>query len=110
VRSEAEPLGHRIIPLHEALYGRHKHLLKDFSISEFLAKINANSNRRMRKKHCPEFNWQDGYAAYSVSKSNLEVVRNYIQNQDEHHHHTIVIEEFEARLKKHWKPEDLCRP
>jgi len=76
----------------------HVHVLclmpKDLSIGEFLAKIKANSSRWMRKEHCPEFNWQDGYAAYSVSKSNLDAVGNYIQNQDEHHHHTSVIEEF----------------
>ncbi len=31
------------------------------------------------------FHWQAGYAAFSVSQSNIEAVREYILNQAEHH-------------------------
>lgn len=87
----------------------HVHILcllpKDLSIGEFMAKIKANSSKWFRQTHCPEFSWQDGYAAFSVSKSNLNSVENYIINQDEHHHHTTAIEEFEALIKKHSSPQ-----
>jgi len=83
---------------------------KDLSIGEFMAKIKSNSSKWIRKEHCPDFNWQDGYAAFSVSKSNLDTVSAYIRNQDEHHHNTSAVEEFEALLKKHWDPDKLCRP
>ncbi len=86
----------------------HVHILcllpKDLGIGEFMAKIKANSSKWFRQTHCPDFNWQDGYAAYSVSKSNLEAVETYIATQDEHHHHTSTTEEFDALLKKHWTP------
>ena len=92
----------------------HVHILclmpKDLSIGEFMAKIKANSSRWIRKEHCSEFHWQDGYAAYSVSKSNLHTITAYIRNQNEHHHHTSAVDEFETLLKKHWDPEILCRP
>ena len=32
-----------------------------------------------------EFHWQAGYAAFSVSQSNIAAVREYIRNQAEHH-------------------------
>jgi len=86
----------------------HVHILcllpKNLSIGEFMAKIKANSSKWFRETHCPEFSWQDGYGAFSVSKSNLEAVANYIDNQDEHHHHTSTIAEFDTLSKKHWTP------
>jgi hypothetical protein len=67
-----------------------------------MAKVKANSSKWFRAIHCPDFHWQDGYAAFSVSKSNLESVESYIDNQEEHHHHTTATEEWDALLKKHW--------
>ena len=86
----------------------HVHILcllpKDLSIGEFMAKIKANSSKWFRQNHCHEFSWQDGYAAFSVSKSNINQVEQYIINQEEHHHNTTAIEEFETLLKKHSSP------
>ena len=86
----------------------HVHILclmpKDLSIGEFMAKIKANSSKWFHTKHCPEFAWQDGYAAFSVSKSNIDAVEQYIINQEEHHHHTSTVAEFEALLQKHSAP------
>ena len=47
------------------------------------------------------FGWQDKYGAFSVSVSQIEVVENYIRNQEEHHKHQSFSEEFVALLKKH---------
>jgi len=44
------------------------------------------------------FTWQDGYAAISVSPSNVEKVRNYIRNQEIRHQRQTFEEELE-RLK-----------
>ncbi len=86
----------------------HVHILclmpKDLSIGEFMAKIKANSSKWFREKHFPDFHWQDGYAAFSVSRSNISKVQKYIENQDEHHHNTSTIQEFEALLAKHQYP------
>ena len=47
------------------------------------------------------FGWQDGYGAFSVSKSNLPDVICYVQNQKEHHRTKTFQEEFIAFLVRH---------
>jgi putative transposase len=47
------------------------------------------------------FGWQDGYGAFSVSKSNVPSVVKYIQNQREHHKTQTFQEEYLEFLKKH---------
>jgi putative transposase len=47
------------------------------------------------------FGWQDGYGAFSVSKSNVPSVVNYIQDQREHHKTQTFQEEYLEFLKKH---------
>ncbi len=99
------------IPLAIGGTENHVHILclmpKDLSIAEFVSKIKANSSKWFRAKHHPHFNWQEGYGAFSVSRSNIETVIKYIIDQDEHHHHTSAKEEFENILKKHWDPEKV---
>jgi putative transposase len=48
-----------------------------------------------------EFAWQAGYGAFAVSESNVDVVREYIANQKEHHRMKSFEEEYRAFLKKH---------
>jgi putative transposase len=47
------------------------------------------------------FAWQDGYGAFTVSKSNLPDVVMYIQNQREHHRIKTFKEEFLTFLVRH---------
>jgi putative transposase len=47
------------------------------------------------------FGWQDGYGAFSVSKSNVPSVVKYIQDQREHHKTQTFQEEYLEFLKKH---------
>ena len=47
------------------------------------------------------FAWQDGYGAFTVSKSSVPDVVNYIQNQREHHRTKTFQEEYLAMLQKH---------
>jgi putative transposase len=48
-----------------------------------------------------DFAWQEGYGAFSVSKSNLEAVVQYIQKQREHHQKQSFQEEYLGLLQKH---------
>ncbi len=48
----------------------------------------------------PEFAWQDGYGAFSVSASLREEVRGYIARQEEHHRRRTLQEEYRALLEK----------
>jgi putative transposase len=47
------------------------------------------------------FAWQDGYGAFSVSESQLDGIRNYIQRQGEHHRTKTFAEEYRAFLERH---------
>ncbi|MBL8188344.1 MAG: IS200/IS605 family transposase [Acidobacteria bacterium] len=48
-----------------------------------------------------DFAWQEGYGAFTVSKSNLESVVAYIQNQRVHHQHKSFQDEYRDFLQKH---------
>lgn len=45
-----------------------------------------------------KFHWQGGYAAFSVSQSNLADVIRYIDNQEEHHKKVSFQDEYRAFL------------
>jgi len=47
------------------------------------------------------FAWQDGYGAFTVSKSQLPDIVRYIQGQEEHHRGKTFQEEYVAFLQKH---------
>jgi REP element-mobilizing transposase RayT len=47
------------------------------------------------------FAWQDGYGAFTVSKSHLPEVICYIKNQRVHHQHKTFQEEYLVFLKRH---------
>jgi len=90
----------------EAIGGtaNHVHILlalpPKLSLSHAMRAIKANSSKWMNGNGHP-FAWQEGYAAFSVSASNLAQVAEYVRNQPEHHRHMTFEEEFLALLKKH---------
>jgi len=45
-----------------------------------------------------KFHWQGGYAAFSVSQSNLADVIRYIENQEEHHRRVTFQDEYRTFL------------
>jgi REP element-mobilizing transposase RayT len=47
------------------------------------------------------FEWQGGYADFGVSYSNLEIVKQYIAGQAEHHRKLSFQDELRALLRKH---------
>ena len=46
------------------------------------------------------FEWQEGYGAFSYSKSQLSAVTDYIENQEEHHKKKTFKEEYINFLEK----------
>jgi putative transposase len=50
---------------------------------------------------CPDFAWQSGYAAFSVSESKEGTVRSYIERQETHHGRKTFKEELISLLDKH---------
>ena len=85
----------------------HLHLLIKLSptiaISDVLRKIKSNSSKWINERSdvTRKFEWQSGYAAFSVSESQMPAVAEYIANQAKHHRKKTFEEEFLAILKKH---------
>lgn len=81
----------------------HLHMLiglpATMTLSDAVRTLKANSSRFLRE-HGIDFNWQQGYGAFSVSPSMVETVKAYIRNQREHHRKRNFEEEFVALLKK----------
>jgi len=48
-----------------------------------------------------KFQWQDEYFAVSVSESQVDTVRNYIRNQEDHHKKKSFKEEYDEFIQKY---------
>ena len=46
------------------------------------------------------FRWQEGYGAFSYSRSQVKIVSEYIGNQEEHHRKKTFLEEYKQFLKQ----------
>ena len=85
----------------------HVHLVTELkptkSVSEMLNRIKAKSSKwvNAEKLKMRKFGWQDGYAAFSVSESQVASVRRYVREQEEHHRKLSFQEEFRSLLDKH---------
>lgn len=75
------------------------HLPPTMPLAKAVNLIKTNSSRWM-SKHRGRFAWQDGYGAFSVSKSNTQAVINYIRDQEKHHRKRSFEEEYLAFLRK----------
>ena len=49
----------------------------------------------------PAFQWQAGYGAFSVSQSNSDAVRRYIEGQEEQHRKMTFRDELQALFRRH---------
>lgn len=85
----------------------HVHLLVNFSPKKSLADnirdLKANSAKWVneQKFSIDRFEWQKGYSAFTVSYSAVQSVREYIQNQTEHHRVKSFQDEYIEFLKRH---------
>src|SRR5437588_843053 len=85
----------------------HIHLLVSLGrvtgVAELVGLVKANSSKWVHETFpdLAAFAWQAGYGAFSVSQSQLAVVRHYIETQAEHHRQTTFQEEYRAFLRKH---------
>jgi putative transposase len=84
----------------------HVHLLfrlsRTISMSDAVKALKTESSKWMKADGgCPEFAWQGGYGAFSISPSHVEAAETYIENQAEHHKTKTFQEEFRTLLKKY---------
>jgi REP element-mobilizing transposase RayT len=77
----------------------HVHVLASLKpkhrLCDIVREIKAGSSQWIHKTvGLPEFRWQDGYGAFSVSASRLEAVRYYVLQQEMHHCRYSFQEEY----------------
>jgi hypothetical protein len=66
-----------------------------------MREVKASSSRWVHEEiRIPQFAWQEGYGAFTVSASLLETVRDYIVRQEEHHRTRSFQEEYREFLEK----------
>jgi REP element-mobilizing transposase RayT len=65
------------------------------SLAHAVQKLKGSSSRWMGN----DFSWQEGYGAFSVSPSQIPVVKKYIQTQEDHHRKRDFEQEFVALLR-----------
>ncbi len=84
----------------------HTHLFvslnPDIRISDLVRDVKANSSKWVNenKQTNSRFSWQEGYGAFSYSKSQKNQVIQYVLNQAEHHRKKTFREEYMEFLEK----------
>ena len=73
------------------------------AISDILKQVKGCSSHEINRRNIikQKFSWQTGFAAYSVSESELEKVFQYIKNQKIHHQKISFQKEFENFVRLH---------
>ena len=84
----------------------HLHLLiglkSDLSLSELIRDVKANSSRFINERRwCRgKFSWQEGFGAFSYSRSQWGDVIRYIEDQQKHHTTKTFRQEYVELLEK----------
>jgi len=64
-------------------------------LPDLVEEIKTSSNKFLKEKYKTSiFNWQKGYAAFSYSRSHIDAVIKYINNQEVHHTTRTFKEEY----------------
>ena len=85
----------------------HVHLLflqnPKMAVADIVKQVKGNTSHWINEQDLiPErFAWQTGYAAYSVSESQLERVFQYINHQKEHHKRKTFAMEYDEFIALH---------
>ena len=89
----------------------HIHILcnlsKNIAASQLLKELKSSSSKWIKSQsqeynsNLNEFSWQKGYAIFSVSASQIDVLKDYIINQQEHHKKISFKDEYILFLKKY---------
>jgi len=82
----------------------HIHILIGFrphqSISSLIQNVKTETSKWIKQQQLSSsFAWQEGYGAFSYSKSHIPDVIRYIQHQKEHHRKQSFLEEYKLFLK-----------
>jgi putative transposase len=94
--------GHKMLSINNM--PDHLHMFFGFrpnqSLSDLMRIVKSESSEWINlQKFTPEiFRWQEGYGAFSYSRSQVQTVTNYILNQEEHHRKRTFLDEYQEFL------------
>lgn len=83
----------------------HIHILfnqsPNYSLKDIIKNIKGESSHWINENNFLEekFAWQSGYSAFSISIDKVNIVKEYIKNQNEHHKKVLFIDEIKKFLK-----------
>ena len=74
---------------------------KTLDVATFIKALKQGSSIWIKSEfqNQDSFHWQNGYGAFSVSPSHLRALKEYIQDQEEHHRRESFQDEFRRLLK-----------
>jgi REP element-mobilizing transposase RayT len=77
-------------------------LLPDVALSDLMRDVKAGSSKFINERHwvAGRFSWQEGFGAFSYSRSQFGTVIRYIENQQEHHSRQSFSDEYIELLEK----------
>lgn len=84
----------------------HVHILfalnPKIALSDLIRDVKANSSKFINEKGFVRgrFYWQEGFGAFSYSRSQINKVAKYIWNQEEHHNSKSFKDEYSELLSK----------
>lgn len=95
--------GHKMLAINSAY--DHLHMFVGLnptqSISELMRLVKGDSSEFINKERltASKFQWQEGYGAFSNSRSQIDAVVKYILGQKEHHRKKSFMEEYLSILR-----------
>jgi REP element-mobilizing transposase RayT len=78
-------------------------LSRTVGIAKLVEELKTSASKWLKTQSpaLASFSWQRGYGAFSVGPSDLNVLRHYIDHQEEHHRTKSFEDEYRAFLKKY---------
>ncbi len=97
---ESPLLAAGIVPDHVHLLYRHS---KNITLVNIIEGVKTGSSKWIKSQGTEynRFHWQNGYGAFSVSASKVDVVKRYVLNQEEHHRSVNFQDEFRRFLHEY---------
>lgn len=96
--------GHKLLAI--GCMPDHIHIFIGYNINQLIPdlveKIKTSSNSWIKENKLSKFKfeWQKGYGAFSHSRSQIDIVTNYVLTQNEHHSKKTFKEEYLDMLNK----------
>jgi putative transposase len=92
------------VPLQVGGVSDHVHLLIGLkaihAVADIVREVKKASNSWVQETVERKFQWQEGYGAFTVSRSDIGGLTDYIANQEEHHRKRTFQEEYLAFLEE----------